>query len=108
MTKKTLMTLSIAGATALAVFSVTAPAQATSPQEYTCGEFLKVPEHSKANAVYWIEGFNKGAKPDSVDVTVENFKRPIGKVILECRKNKTETLWDAIVKHFYSAAKQIP
>ncbi len=107
MAKKAAAGLSIIGMSALALFAA-APVRAASPQEYTCGEFLKVPDHSKANAVYWIEGFNKGGKPDSVDVTAENFKRPIGKVILECRKNQTETLWDAIVKHFYSAAQKIP
>ncbi len=108
MTKQACATLSIVGASALAALAATAPAQAKTPQEYTCSDFLQVPEHSKANVVYWLEGFNKGGKPNSVDLSVETFKRPIGKVILECRKNQTENLWDAIVKHFYSAAKQIP
>jgi hypothetical protein len=108
MSKKASAALSVVGASALAAFSAIAPVQAKAPQDWTCSDFLQVPEHSKASVVYWLDGFNKAGKGGSVDITAEDFKRPIGKIVVECHKNKTQNLWDAIVKHFYSAAKQIP
>ncbi|WOJ89610.1 HdeA/HdeB family chaperone [Methylocapsa polymorpha] len=106
MMKKASLVLSMVGISALALFS--APAEAKNPQDWTCSEFIQVPNKAKPNVVYWLDGFNKGSKSDTSEVTAKDFNHPIGKLVDECRKNKTENLWDAIVKHFYSAAKQIP
>jgi len=108
MMKNASLVLSVVGASVLAVISVTAPAEAKRPQDWTCSDFLQVPEKARPNVVYWLDGFNKGGKSDASDVTAEDFKHPTAKITVECRKNQTENLWDAIVKHFYSAAKQIP
>jgi hypothetical protein len=108
MIRKTSAALSLAGACAFAALSASAPALAKTPQDWTCSDFLKVPANSKANVVYWLDGFNRSAKSNTADVTAESFKHPIGKLVVECRKNQTQNLWDAIVKHFYTAADQIP
>ncbi|WP_245276192.1 HdeA/HdeB family chaperone [Methylocapsa aurea] len=108
MNKKASGLLFVAGATAMAISALMTPVEAKTPDEWTCSDFLQVPKNAQPQVVYWMEGFHKGAKPEAADVTVESFKRPIGKLVVECRKNKPQNLWDAIVQHFYTAAKAIP
>jgi hypothetical protein len=108
MIKKASVIGSVISVSAVAVFLAIAPAEAKKPQDWTCSDFIQVPDKAKPNVVYWMAGFNKGGKADSLDVKAEDFKHPIGKLVTECRKNKTENLWDAIVSHFYTSAEQIP
>lgn len=105
MTKKMLVALSVTGCAALLA---AAPAHAKKPQDWTCSDFIQVPNKAKPNVVYWIAGFNQAAKSNAPDVTADDFKHPIGKLVDHCRKNQTENLWDAIVQHFYTKAQQIP
>jgi hypothetical protein len=100
--------LSTIGVSTVALFSTASVVQAKSPTDWTCSDFLQVPKSAQPQVVYWMEGFHKGGSSDAVDATAETFKRPIAKVVEECRKNKPENLWDAIVQHFYARAKAIP
>lgn len=106
--KKASVVFSVIGESALAVFSMTGPVEAKKPTEWTCSDFLQVPNHAKPQVVYWMEGFHQGDKAEAADITIETFKRPTAKVVEECRKNKSENLLDAIVQHFYTKAKAMP
>lgn len=100
--------LSVIGASALIVFSLTAPVQAKKAGDWTCEDFLKVPESSKSRVVYWFVGINKSQMKDAADVSASDFNVPVSKLVQHCKKNPSDSLWDAIVNHFYWKAMQIP
>jgi hypothetical protein len=108
MMKKTSMILSIVGATAMAVFSMTGPVQAKKAGDWTCSDFLQVPNKSKPYVVYWMTGLNKADKKEFLDVGAKDFNAPISKVVEECRRDQAQNLWTAIANHFYWKAMQIP
>jgi hypothetical protein len=108
MIKNSSMILSIIGASALAVFSMTAPVQAKKAGDWTCEDFLKVPKSAQSSVVYWMVGLNKNQMKEAADVSAKDFKVPVSKVVQHCQKEPADNLWDAIVNHFYWRAMQMP
>jgi hypothetical protein len=108
MTKNSSMILSVFGASAFAVFSMTAPVEAKKLGDWTCYDFLKASDAQKSRVVYFIEGVKLADKKDVLDLAAKDFNVPVSKVVQHCQKNEPDNLWDAIVNHFYWAATKIP
>ncbi|HZM08234.1 MAG TPA: HdeA/HdeB family chaperone [Methylocella sp.] len=108
MMKKAPVILSVVGVAALAVFSMAGPAQAKKAGDWTCSDFLQVPNKSKPYVVYWMTGLNKADKKDFLDVGAKDFNAPISKVVEDCHREPAQNLWQAIANHFYWKAMQIP
>lgn len=106
--KRAPVILSALGASALAVFFMTGPAQAKKPGDWTCKDFLKVPDKSKPYVVYWMTGLNNADKKEALDLSAKDFNAPISKVVQECHREPAQNLWQAITNHFYWKAMQIP
>ena len=84
MIKNSLMILSMIGATALAVFSMTAPVQAKDAGEWTCEDFLKVPKSAQPRIVYYLVGLNKSQMKEFHDISAKDFNVSISKVVQHC------------------------
>ena len=108
MTKNSSMILSVIGASALAVFTMTASVQAKDAGDWTCDDFLKVSKSAQSSVVYYLVGLNKAQTKDFHDISAKDFNVPVSKVVQHCRMNRADNLWDAIVNHFYWRAMQIP
>jgi hypothetical protein len=108
MIKNSSMILSIIGATALAVFSMTAPVQAKDAGDWTCDDFLKVSKSAHSSVVYYLVGLNKAQAKEFHDISAKNFDVPVSKVVQHCRANRADNLWEAIANHFYWNAMKIP
>ncbi|WGJ13831.1 HdeA/HdeB family chaperone [Methylocapsa sp. D3K7] len=108
MLKKAPVILSVVGAAAMAVLSMTGMAQAKKAGDWTCSDFLQVPNKSKPYVVYWLTGLNKADKKEFLDVGAKDFNAPISKVVEACHKEPAQNLWQAIADHFYWKAMQIP
>lgn len=107
--KKGSVALSGIGLSALAIVAMSGTVQAKPPAEWTCSEWLQVPDHAKPHVVYFMAGVHKADQQTTAELTAKDFKQPpIAKITGECQKNQTENLWDAIVKHFYWSAMSIP
>jgi HdeA/HdeB family protein len=105
-----LFLLSVASASTLAALSMTVPAQARPAAEWTCSEFLQVPDSSKPHVVYFMAGLHKADKLTSGDVTAKDFKQPMKmkELVDISRKDQSQNIWDALAKHFYWRAVQMP
>jgi HdeA/HdeB family len=108
MKKYSLMMLSVIGASALAVFSMTAPAQAKDAGDWTCEDFLKVSKSAQSSVVYYLVGLNKAQMKEFHDISAKDFNVPVSKVIQHCRTNRADNLWEAIANHFYWHAMKMP
>jgi hypothetical protein len=108
MKKTSSMILSVIGASAVAVFSVTAPVQAKDAGDWTCDDFLKVSKSGQSSVVYYLVGLNRGQVKEFHDISAKNFNVPISKVVQHCRANRADNLWQAIADHFYWNAMKIP
>jgi HdeA/HdeB family len=100
--------LSIIGASAFAVLSMTASAEAKKLGDWTCSDFLKASSSQKSMMVYFFQGIKLADKKEALDLAAQDFNVPVSKVVQHCRKNPPDNLWDAIVNHFYWRATQIP
>jgi HdeA/HdeB family len=107
MKKNSLIILSFIGASALAVFSLTATVQAKDAGEWTCEDFLKVSKSAQSSVVYYLIGLNRAQAKEFHDISAEDFKVPVSKVVQHCRTNPPANLWDAIVNHFYWRAMKM-
>jgi len=108
MVKNSSIILSVIGASALAVFTMTAPVQAKDAGDWTCEDFLKVPKSAQTSVVYYLIGLNKAQAKEFHDISAEDFKVPVSKVVQHCRYNRPDNLWEAIANHFYWHAMKIP
>ena len=108
MIKNSSMILSIIGATALAVFSMTAPVQAKKAGDWTCEDFLKVPKSAQSKVVYWMVGLNRSEMKEAADVSAKDFNVSVSQLVQHCHKQPADNLWDAIANHFYWNAMKIP
>ena len=108
MIKKAPVILAVVGASALAVFSMTGPAQAKDAGDWTCADFLKVPNAAKSRVVYYLVGLNKAQMKEFHDIAAKDFDVPISKVVQHCHSNLPDNLWKAIADHFYWHAQQMP
>lgn len=100
--------LSAAAAAAFAAFGMTEPAQAKTAAEWTCSEFLQVPKHARPHVVYFMSALHNADKLKSADIAPKDFNQSIKEVVTYCEKNRPQSLWDAIVNHFYWKAMQMP
>jgi HdeA/HdeB family len=110
MGKQTSFILSAAGASALAALWMIGPVHAKSAAEWTCSEFVQTPDSNKANVIYFMAGLHKADKLTSGDVTGKDFKKPVKmkELVDICRKDQSQNLWDALARHFYWRAMQLP
>jgi HdeA/HdeB family len=110
MRKHTRFILSVAGLSALATLGMSGPVQATKAASWTCSEFIQTPDNAKANVVYFQAGLHKADKLTSGDVTGKDFKKPVKmkELVDICRKDQSQSLWDALAKHFYWKAMELP
>jgi hypothetical protein len=74
-------------ATALAVFSMTAPVQAKDVGDWTCEDFLKVPKSAQSRVVYYLVGLNKSQMKEFHDISAKDFNVSISKVVQHCHSN---------------------
>jgi HdeA/HdeB family len=100
MMKNSSMILSIVGASALAVFSMTAPVEAKKVGEWTCYDFIRASGAQQSRVVYFFKGISLADKKDTLDLSAKSFNVPISKVVQHCQKNRTEPLWDAIASYY--------
>ena len=100
--------LSIIGASAFAVLSMTASAEAKKLGDWTCSDFLKASSSQKSMMVYFFQGIKLADRKEALDLAAKDFSVPVSKVVQHCRENPPDNLWDAIVNHFYWRAMQIP
>jgi hypothetical protein len=108
MIKKGPVIIAIVGASALAVFSMTGPAQAKDAGDWTCSDFLKLSNSAKSRVVYYLVGLNKAQMKQFHDIAAKDFDVPISKVVQHCHSNLPDNLWQAIADHFYWHAQQMP
>ena len=108
MLKKATFPLAIVSLSALAVFSMSGPVQAKKPGDWTCEDFLKIPNKSKPYVVYWMTGLNNADKKEALDLSAKDFNAPVSKVVQECHREPAQNLWQAITNHFYWKAMQVP
>jgi HdeA/HdeB family len=73
MIKKAPVILSVVGTSALAVFTMTGPVQAKDAGDWTCADFLKVPNAAKSRVVYYLVGLNKAQMKEFHDVANQGF-----------------------------------
>jgi hypothetical protein len=99
---------SVIGASALALFTMTASVQAKDAGDWTCDDFLKVSKSAQSSVVYYLVGLNKAQAKEFHDISAQDFNAPVSKVVQHCRKNRPDNLWDAIANHFYWHAMKIP
>jgi hypothetical protein len=100
MMKNSPMVLSVIGASALAICSMTGPVEAKKIGEWTCYDFLKASSSQKSGIVYFFTGMNLADKKDSLDLSAKHFNVPVTKVVQQCQKKREMPLWDAIVTYF--------
>ena len=57
-----------------------------------------------------MAGLHKADKLASGDVTGKDFKKPVKmkELVDICRKDQSQNLWDALARHFYWRAMQLP
>ena len=110
MGKRTFSILAAAWASSLVVLAMTDSLQAKSAAEWTCSEFVQTPDSNKANVIYFMAGLHKADKLASGDVTGKDFKKPVKmkELVDICRKDQSQNLWDALARHFYWRAMQLP
>ena len=108
MIKKAPVILSVVGTAALAVFTMTGPVQAKDAGDWTCSDFLKLSNSAKSRVVYYLVGLNKAQAKEFHDISAEDFKVPVSKVVQHCRLNRPDNLWEAIANHFYWHATKMP
>lgn len=106
--KNSPIVLSVIGAAALAVFSMTAPVEAKKLGDWTCYDFLKASEAQKSRVVYFFQGIKLADRKEALDLAAKDFNVPVSKVVQHCQKNQADNLWDAIVNQFYWRAMEIP
>jgi hypothetical protein len=100
MLKYSSMILSVVGASALAVLSMTTPVEAMKVGEWTCYDFLKASPSQKSSMVYFFQGMNLADKKETLDLSAKSFGVPVSKVVQHCERNRKEPLWDVIVNYF--------
>ena|SRR5208283_3671660 len=108
MVKNSSMILSVIGASALAVFTMTASVQAKDAGDWTCEDFLKVPKSAQSRVVYYLVGLNKSQMKEFHDISAKDFNVSVSKVVQHCHSNLPDNLWQAIADHFYWHAMQMP
>ena len=108
MIKKAPVIIAIVGASALAVFSMTGPAQSKDAGDWTCSDFLKLSNAAKSRVVYYMVGLNKAQMEEFHDIAAKDFDVPVSKVVQHCHSNLPDNLWQAIADHFYWHAQQMP
>ncbi|HMF06725.1 MAG TPA: HdeA/HdeB family chaperone [Methylocella sp.] len=106
--KNSSLALSIFGASALAVLSMTASVEAKKLGDWTCSDFLKASPSQKSSVVYFFQGIKLADRKEALDLAATDFNVPVSKVVQHCRKNPPDNLWQAIVDHFYWRAMQLP
>lgn len=68
--------------------------------EWTCQDFLAVDDDLKPLVIYWMKGYDSAGKPDTAEIDVAYFDRPITAVIAECKEEPKASLWDKIKGYF--------
>jgi hypothetical protein len=81
MVKNSSMILSVIGASALAVFTMTASVQAKDAGDWTCEDFLKVPKSAQSRVVYYLVGLKKSQMKEFHDISAKDFNVSVSKVV---------------------------
>jgi HdeA/HdeB family len=100
MTKNSSMIFSVLGASAIAVFSMTAQVEAKKLGDWTCYDFIKAPSGQKSSVVYFFTGINLADRKDTLDLAAKDFNVPVTKVTQYCQTHRSEPLWPAIINYF--------